>query len=199
MKALLPCVLVLFLCACAGGGVRGGFLVMDEASIVTLTEPAYEVHAPAGFRPAGPVETVDSSGNGAVSLAAWLGDEAFVTVRTAHGASGSGPLPEDAFQLPCGSFPTRTFCVRYPRPSAPGEDGVPFLQGHGFEVSPALWIRELRVPGAARGVEISFTYGERVAACQTPAPAVQAAFDTRLRERLLVTELGVGCAAPADY
>lgn len=197
MKRLLSLVPVLLLAGCAASG--GGLLMIDGNRIVTLVEPAYDVQAPAGYAAAGPMEHASEGGEETASLAAWLGEDAFVLVRAARSgaAADRSHLPE--FDLPCGRFPSRTFCVSPARADASTEDGLALLEDNDFAVTPALWIRQLFRAGAAAGTETVFTYGERVPACLTPAAPVQAAFDARLRERLEVTALGVACEAPETY
>ena len=197
MKRLLSLLSVLLLSGCAATG--GGLLTIDGNRIVTLVEPAYDVQAPAGYGAAGPVALVSGSGAETASLAAWLGEDAFVLVRAARGGAAADRSRLPDFELPCGRFPSRTFCVSPAKTDASTEDGLALLEDNGFAVTPALWIRQLFRAGAPGGAETVFTYGERVPACLTPVASVQAAFDTRLRERLAVTELGVDCALPDTY
>lgn len=196
MHRLLPLLIALTLGACSATG--GGRLAVESDRIVALAAPAYDVQAPEGWRLAGPAE-LGPDGDGSVSLAGALGSDAFVLVRVAGTGDAAARPTSPVFELPCGRFPTRTFCAVASSADRVTEDGIAFLEANGFPATPALWVRQLFVPIDEDGLETVFTYGERVGACLTPVAEVQAAFDDRLLDRLVVTELGVACAAPEGY
>lgn len=196
MRHLLPIALVLLLPACAATG--DGLLTIEGNRIVAAVGPGYDVQAPAGHRAAGPEHGTTALGS-ARSVGAWIGDDSFVLVLAERGGAPEDLSALPVFDLPCGSFRTRSFCAAYGPGDAAGADALSFLADDGFEVEPALRLRQLFRRGEG-DEELVLTYGERVASCPAmPSAAAQAAFDARLLERVSVTVLGVGCPAPENY
>lgn len=192
---------LLLVSGCASTGPEGALLTIDGDRIVTTHELRYEVEAPDGYRVAGPVhrETVFGGHPYAVTLAAWVGPEAFVSVHAEHvldasGASDYSDLPE--FALSCGMFRTRVQCAELDPGDIEGEHDLEFLASNGFAPLPGLLVRQLFQTTDDDNAEIVISYGERTASCTAPD---QDAFDARMLDALRVTDIrSIECLAPTS-
>jgi hypothetical protein len=186
------------LTGCASTGPEGALATIDGDRIVTTHELRYEVQAPEGFRAAGPVhrETVFGGHPFAVTLAAWVGAEAFVSVHAERVLDGSGASDYrdlDEFALSCGVFRTRVQCAELGAGDIEGEHDLEFLAGNGFVASPGLRLRQLFRTTDDHDAEVVISYGERVASC---AESDQETFDARMLATLRVRDIrAIDCLA----
>ncbi len=167
------------------------FLEIHGHQLMSTHEIKVIVEQPRGFRAVGPVNYLPTFSRHpfAVSLAAFLGDGAFVMVHAERVLDGSGasnysnlePVKVSAFE-----FRTKVQCADLTMEDVAGEHDLALLASHGFAPTPAVYVRQLFRTTDDHNAELVLTYGERLTSCAESSltPAFIAAFNERLLQTI---------------
>ena len=164
------------------------FLTFKPHCLVSTHEIRVSIQQPQGFHAAGPIDhTPTFSGHPyAVTLAAYLGDAAFLMVHAERvldrsGASDYSKL--ENYRLGKQDFRTKVQCAALTTEDVAGEHDLTFLATNGFPPTAAMYLRQLVLTTGDHNAEVVITYGERVASCKdsVTTPAFRDGFDAHLR------------------
>ena len=164
------------------------FLKFEPHRLVSTHEIRVGIRQPSGFHAAGPIDHTPSfSGHPyAVTLAAYLGDAAFLMLHAERVLDRSGASDYSKLQhyrLGNQDFRTRVQCAALTPEDVAEEHDLKFLATNGFPPTPAIYLRQLFLTTDDHNAEVVITYGERVGSCVASVitPAFRDAFGAHLR------------------